>query len=166
LQYLIEQNGELELPGLPEGKYHPVELETVYVALRGDLSNPYERAQSQAFLEQRARQIENLLADEDLTPKQEFKIICSMMSLVALAPIPVSIEERDRPHLFHKRNERTVTLGEAFQQDRRLVILGDPGSGKTTLCRWLALKLARAYLFKMEEVLSLGSYSSRRSIGR
>ena len=153
MQYLIEQNGELELPGLPEGKYHPVELETVYVALRGDLSNPYERAQSQAFLEQRARQIENLLADEDLTPKQEFKIICSMMSLVALAPIPVSIEERDRPHLFHKRNERTVTLGEAFQQDRRLVILGDPGSGKTTLCRWLALKLARAYLFKMEEVL-------------
>ena len=110
MQYLIEQNGELELPGLPEGKYHPVELETVYVALRGDLSNPYERAQSQAFLEQRARQIENLLADEDLTPKQEFKIICSMMSLVALAPIPVSIEERDRPHLFHKRNERTVTF--------------------------------------------------------
>ena len=149
LHWLIEQNYELELPGLSERQYHPVELETVYVALRGDLSNPYERTQGRVILEQRARQINNLLADEELTPEQEFKII---LSLVASAPIPLSIEERDRPHLFHKPNEQTITLGEAVQQESRLVILGDPGSGKTTLCHWLALKLAQAYLSKEEEV--------------
>ncbi|MBW4669949.1 MAG: CHAT domain-containing protein [Cyanomargarita calcarea GSE-NOS-MK-12-04C] len=152
LHWLIEQNCELELPGLPGGKYHPVELETVYVALRGDLSNPYEREQSQAILEQQARQ-KNLFADKELTKEQEYQIFKDIIRSLALAPIPVSIEERDRPHLFNKPNERTITLGEAVQQERRLVILGDPGSGKTTLCRWLVLKLARAYLLKKPEVL-------------
>lgn len=152
LHWLIEQNFELELPGLPGGKYHPVELETVYVALRGDLSNPYEREQSQARLEQQARE-ETLFADKELTKEQGYQIFKHIIRSLALAPIPVSIEERDRPHLFHKPNKRTITLGEAVQQERRLVILGDPGSGKTTLCRWLVLKLAQAYLLKKPEVL-------------
>jgi nucleoside phosphorylase/GTPase SAR1 family protein len=152
LHWLIEQNRDLELPGLPGGKYHPVELETVYVALRGDLSNSYERQQSQIMLEQKARQIENLLIEEELTPEQKYRVINQMISLISRAPVPISIEERDRPHLFRKRNEKTITLGEAIQQERRLVILGDPGSGKTTLCRWFALKLAQAYLQEEEEV--------------
>ncbi len=152
LHWFIEQNRELELPGLPGGKYHPVELETVYVALRGDLSNPYKREQSQVMLEQQARQLENLLTGKELTPEQQYKVVNQIISLIARAPVPISIEERDRPHLFHRRNERTITLGEAVQQERKLVILGDPGSGKITLCRWFAIKLARAYLQKEEEV--------------
>lgn len=36
-----------------------------------------------------------------------------------------------------------MSLSQAFQYERQLIILGDPGSGKTTLARWLALKLAR-----------------------
>ncbi|MEA5472340.1 hypothetical protein, partial [Spirulina sp. 06S082] len=64
LSWLVEHNRELELPSLPRRKYHPVELDTVYVALRGDLSNPHERAQSQAMLEQQARLIENLLTEK------------------------------------------------------------------------------------------------------
>ncbi|MBE9082831.1 NACHT domain-containing protein [Tolypothrix sp. LEGE 11397] len=152
LHWLIEQYHELELPGLPTKKYNPVELETVYVALRGDLSNPYEREQGLAMLEQLARR-ENLLADKELIPEEDYKKFKHILrSIVTLNLIPASLEERDRPHLFLKRNERIITLGEAFQQESRLVILGDPGSGKTTLCRWLALKLAQAYLSKEEKV--------------
>lgn len=152
LCWLVEQNRELELPGLPGAKYHPVELETVYVALRGDFSNPHERAQSQMMLEQQARQIENLITAKELTSEQRYRIVNQVIRLIARTPVPISIEERDRPHLFPKRNERSVTLGEAIQQERRLVILGDPGSGKTTLCRWFALKLAQAHLRGDEEV--------------
>lgn len=153
LNWLIEQYAELELPGLPQGGRRPaVELDTVYVALRGDFSNPYERVQGQAILEREARQLENLTADEELTPQQQLRMVFRLISLIARAPLPISIEERDRPHLFQKDNQHTITLGEAFRRERRLVILGDPGSGKTTLARWLTLKLAQAKLNGEDDV--------------
>ncbi len=54
-----------------------------------------------------------------------------------------SISERDRPGSSSDLNMK-MSLGDAIQKERKLVILGDPGSGKTTLARWLALKSAIA----------------------
>ncbi|MCP4534894.1 MAG: hypothetical protein GY831_27180, partial [Delftia sp.] len=44
-----------------------------------------------------------------------------------------------------ERPDKLVHLTDVFGRRRYLVILGDPGSGKTTLCRWLALQFARAF---------------------
>lgn len=43
-------------------------------------------------------------------------------------------------------NRRRVPVGERLAKARRLVILGDPGSGKTTLTRWIAT----AYLLRLK----------------
>ena len=144
LQWLIEQYAELELPNLGTAASSRVPLETVYVALRGDLSSPDERMVSQALLEEEARRLEDLEEVRELSPEQRFRYVCRLVALIARNPLPLSIEERDRPHLYRPAEDRTVSLGEAFQHERRMVILGDPGSGKTTLVRWLTLQLARA----------------------
>jgi hypothetical protein len=47
----------------------------------------------------------------------------------------------------------TLNLAEALKCHDRLIILGDPGMGKTTLARWLALKFATALAQGEERVL-------------
>ncbi|MES1243930.1 MAG: NACHT domain-containing protein [Acidobacteriota bacterium] len=148
LQWLIEQYTELELPALGANTPSRVPLETVYVALRGDLSSPDERLVSQALLEEEARRLEDLAEVQELSPEQRFRYVYRLVALIARNPLPLSIEERDRPHLYRPAEDRIVSLGEAFQRERRMVILGDPGSGKTTLVRWLTLQLARAWQTK------------------
>ncbi|MEM8960294.1 MAG: TIR domain-containing protein, partial [Acidobacteriota bacterium] len=145
LDWLIREHGTLELPGLAQlGRRPTVELETVYVALRGDLAGSHERLQSRELLEEQARNLENLSDLQQLEPDKKLRLLAR---LVARAPVPLSLEERDRPQLLPSttdRREQIITLGEAFRRERRLVILGDPGSGKTTLVRWLAMQLARS----------------------
>jgi hypothetical protein len=56
--------------------------------------------------------------------------------------------------------QKPIAVGEAFSKHKRLVILGDPGAGKTTLTRWIAttylLRLKKDDTYKdMPEVASL-----------
>jgi len=41
--------------------------------------------------------------------------------------------------------EASFSLQDAFRKERRLVVLGDPGSGKTTALQWLTYRLATEY---------------------
>jgi hypothetical protein len=145
--WIIETYDDLELPGLPQReRRRRVPLENVFVALRGGLGGAYEMRQSQALLEEQAEWIAAFGEGERLTPQERYRRHCRVAAALARHPHPEMLHERDRSHLYQVGVEQTLPLSDAFRRERRLVILGDPGSGKSTLVRWLAVQFARAYL--------------------
>jgi hypothetical protein len=129
----------LELPGIREIAAIPrIELDRVFVALRGDRATAHERLQSKRLLDlevlQYARSLDQDPATLDLPSlRRKLLLVDEFMPLH---------REVVRQSSSGAQTEQSISLGEAFRRDRWLVILGEPGSGKTTLIRWLALQLA------------------------
>ncbi|HYC87799.1 MAG TPA: hypothetical protein VEO54_01190 [Thermoanaerobaculia bacterium] len=131
----------------------PVKLQEVYVALRGDRIGAQELLESQQLLEEQLRELNELF---DGLPEAEQRRLRAEM--LRDHPHMLSLRERDRAgrggaDLFQGRAVSSMTLADAFSRERWLVILGDPGSGKTTLARWLALGLARAMRMREARML-------------
>ncbi|MBI4491608.1 MAG: hypothetical protein HY690_02310 [Chloroflexi bacterium] len=165
LAWLERQHSTLEVRGIRVvGQLPALPLERVFVALQGDNASPYERAESRELLEQEWREWEARLGLKEPSPDEQR---VRRWRFLARAPVMPSLEERDRPRLFPDQKREPLTLGEAFRRNRWLVILGDPGNGKTTLARWLTLNLARALRAGRGRVV-LSAYaerSSKRSAG-
>lgn len=141
LQWVTEQFRRLDLYGLhgPDRR-SDIELEQVFVALRGGLGNPYQSPD-------RKHSLEDLEDIADIAPAPRDPGVDGVRPGGA-TEIPIDIEERSIDRLFGGGPAESLSLGEAFRREPRLVILGDPGSGKTTLLRWIALMLAKAGLAK------------------
>jgi hypothetical protein len=142
LEWVVAAHANLELPGVRGGTRLPVRLEQVYVALRGDRAGAYELVHSRDLLEDDLVELHKLYRELPDAERRQLRA-----RLLRQNPYMLSLLERDRPGgTLEKDAGRSipVTLAEAFRKERWLVILGDPGSGKTTLGRWLAVKLARA----------------------
>ena len=151
LQWLIEQHNCLELRGVREANVSPtVALEKVYVALKGDRTTSKERVEANKLLN---KQVQDFLGFEPITPQEKERWDYIRRQFLREHPIMLSLEERDRSSSSMSIEIESITLGEAFQNERWLVILGDPGSGKTTLARWLTVKLAQAVLNGDREVI-------------
>lgn len=65
--------------------------------------------------------------------------------MAPLLEVPRLTDELDMPRRAYERPimERRVPLNEAIQHHQRFVVLGDPGSGKSTFLRFLALTFAQ-----------------------
>lgn len=116
LNWVRAANGTLRLPVLNVA----VELDRVYTALRVDPTTDRERRLTLQLQEA----VENLPGS-------------AAADRVAEIPFTLTLEEG--------AGGRSLTLAQAYQYYPVLVILGDPGSGKTTLARWLARAAAEGW---------------------
>lgn len=148
LRWLISCHERLEFRGIrhARGGAVSVELRQVYLALQADCSNPLERAAArQSLLSELVAAIESGELGSDSQETAEWYFIAGN-------PIMPSIESRDRLVSLDPSQKELLNLAEAYFRESQLVVLGDPGSGKTTLARWLSLVLANARLSKRSTV--------------
>ena len=129
---VLEHYDRLSLTGLPERDpgLHGVPLEKVFVKLNTQVAQA--GGMDAAFAGERARLVRELEALE-----QEGKSTRDGR----VEQLRVEIDGLEAK----ARKPKTVTLSvaEALHKYQRLVVIGGPGSGKTTLARWLALTFAR-----------------------
>jgi hypothetical protein len=145
LDAVVENFQWLKLPGIDDAPLR-VELDKVYVALKTE-------------------------PEDDLVLGHLAKLHAIEVSEAAGGPmsaiLPARLDELDaevvrrtyRPRREQaERDEITEvsTIADAFRQHRRMVILGKPGSGKSTLGRWLALQLAKGVLDQLRREVPAG----------
>ncbi len=135
LKHTIETNSEISLRGVMQTERQvAVKLDEVYVSLKTE-REVRRRASKIHAGEDWKKAISEMLEDEGFDES---------------VPIPGS-RVRWLERATETRTEK-VDLAEAVRQHNRVVILGDPGAGKTTLMRFLALHFARAWRDGLESV--------------
>jgi hypothetical protein len=138
LQYLISSNEKLFLP---DGR--DVLLERIYVSLRADQMNAAERqAEHELYLED----VEVLKKWAHNAGEDRYAKFDAIHRAIIRQPRMLLLQARDRSRIFGEREHRLLSLAEVEKRHRYVVVLGDPGSGKTTLGKWLVLQFARALL--------------------
>jgi Zinc finger, C3HC4 type (RING finger) len=157
---LTQKCGVLQMYFSPTSRPLQLPLNTVYIALKGDTSNQLERLYASLLLEDEVSQLSAAGedgSDEKVTHRDARNEILShnpysltIMEQGGYQPDALRLRPAGR-----KRTSATesINLGQAFRRFRSVVILGDPGSGKTTLARWLTFKLARALLRQEDRIV-------------
>ncbi len=146
LDWIIHQHSRLQLHSIPEASTFPyVELEKVYVALKVDRTGDFELRNENVLLEEEVTLLALTIGEEKTAEGKEV-IRASILRGKAIPKAwNVNYQKVDR-----FASDEIITLGEAIQKERRLIMLGDPGSGKTTVARWITLKFAlslKKYLY-------------------
>jgi len=123
-----------------------IKAENVFIHKEVDKSLPFPEALS--------RYLENIIATHQNLQLKGIRTGSQPLS-VSLEKVYVSLTALDK-QIGEKRNKKLsfeeeffhgqmgyLTIGMALQRNRRLVIIGDPGCGKTTLISYLGLTYAR-----------------------
>lgn len=135
LSRLSEKASSLEFP-----------LQNIYIHLKADLTSSYERSQAQKQLHSHSvtlkdDHMENNFRDDVVIDKDYDKEI-----LMALKDRPIMSSLEKQYDSNNKQNLCNVVT--VLQRSRWTVVIGDPGSGKTTFVRWMARVLTSDLISK------------------
>jgi hypothetical protein len=136
LERLVEGFRWLRFEGITEIGTLRIELESVYVALKAEPKNDYDRQQAADLHSEEVRESAGVAAIDVIDPERLEEYDAA------------NIRQTYRPGREQAKWDAVTevrTVADAFRQHRRMIILGGPGSGKTTLGRWLALQMARGF---------------------
>jgi hypothetical protein len=140
LQAVIDACAYIHLPATLGSDRPAVPLERVYVALKADRSSRAERRASHEFFQSMVDERLALRGDDPWrTVREVARLNPHAARFLRYSPLfaPMFAQETGEAEDPHY-------LAEIVRRHRWVVLLGDPGSGKTTLARWLALQMARA----------------------
>ena len=138
LEHLIASNQMLLLPNGRD-----VLLERIYVSLQADGMNAAERLAEHSL---HLGHVEMLKKLDTSASENEYAEFNAIRRAIARHPTMFLLKTRNWQRLFGKREQHSLSLAEVEKRHRYVVVLGDPGSGKTTLGKWLVLQFARALL--------------------
>ena len=137
LNALIRNNADLEPGGIKQIKVQVVlPLDEIYVGLQADRDRPdVDRRVMQEELDEIKKRLER---EEDPKEREKQYQIWANQARTLQQALEISGPREE--------------LSNIVQRHRQVVILGEPGSGKTTLVRYLTLRFARAILAQSERL--------------
>ncbi|HMQ60279.1 MAG TPA: hypothetical protein PKE06_06380 [Flavilitoribacter sp.] len=150
LQWMQAEYNQISLPAIKEGQDLPkIPLDEVFVALK--VSGKSTNRELELSHKQLVRAFNKILEELDFDPSESEKQAIYEQILQKNAQLKVwdskrlnALRVQTQAVANNDKDAPPISLAEAFQNERDMVILGDPGSGKSTLLRWLAVRLAQA----------------------
>ena len=128
LNWVIDQHRYLDPRGTMQTvRQVQVLLEEIYVSLQAEAEPPMSDARDRRVFE---RELDEMMKRDDLRVEEKEDARENLLAHYA----------RTEP----RESRAPVELAQLVREKNKLVILGDPGAGKTTLMRYLALRHAQA----------------------
>lgn len=151
LDTLVRNNADLDPRGIKPTKVQVVlPLEEIYVGLQADRDRPdVDRRVMQEELDEIKKRLER--EDDPKEREKQYQVYANQARVLEQA-LEVSGPREE--------------LSDIIQRHRQAVILGDPGSGKTTLVRYLTLRLARAILAEPERLFQSQDLWDEKAVWR
>ena len=150
LEWMLNSYQSIALPAIDSKKSRQnIPLEKVYVALQLSDEKTHEDFKYGSQLikkkikEAEANKRDNVTEEEKIAIRSEVLQQNPTLSNFKRSVLSAKTAEVKKG---------IVSLADVFQDERFLLILGDPGSGKSTLVKWLALQMTQGLLNDQERI--------------
>ncbi len=139
LRFISEEYRLISLPNIKgDASKQTIPLDNIYIALHmaNDRTSKDFRVASQFIKKQ--------ITNAELNAKRELSAYEKRKLEATVLEQNQSLKNFDYKDLKGS-SKQSISLAELFGKERYSVLLGDPGSGKSTIVKWLALQLANQF---------------------